>query len=632
MTALLNWLEDRVALRTIVYEALYERVPGGARWRYVWGSTLVFAFSIQLITGMILWMAYSPSSQTAWESVYYIQYGMQLGWLLRAIHHFTAQAMIVLLVLHLLQVVIDGAYRAPREVNFWLGLILMQIVLGLSLTGYLLPWDEKGYWATKVATNIAGITPVVGEQVQQLAVGGRDYGHHTLTRFFALHAGLLPGLLIAFLALHMYVFRRHGLTVKDPLHGPDTMFWPDQVLRDAIACLAVLATVLFFSMWHGAGPQGGAELGAPADPAEPYDAARPEWYFLFLFQFLKYFPGEPDSVLAKVLHALPGEPELYGAMVVPGLIMGVLFLMPIVGRWKLGHRFNVAFLFGLFLGIGVLTVQAVLEDRKNDDYRFAVAEAEEKSERVKELVGLQGIGPSGAVKLLRDDPKTAGAALFAKNCASCHRYEGHNGIRKPIKEDPTASDLGTFGTRSWLLGILTDFTSEKHFGATKNNADVGERFLEGAMAGWVAENVKGKKVKPEELDGLVEFLQSLSDRPDGPVDPQKVAKGREFFVVGSDALEGGACYDCHAMKVKDDPDGLFKEEGAGLATGAPDLTGYGSADWLRDFVRNPGAKRFYGSHNAMPAFAERLTSRELDLIVDFLLHRWPEAPEKTAEP
>ena len=105
-------------------------------------------------------MAYSPSAQTAWESVYYIQYEMHGGWLLRGMHHFMAQAMVVLLALHLMQVVIDGAYRAPREVNFWLGLVLMQIVLALSLTGYLLPWDQKGYWATRVATNLLGVVPL----------------------------------------------------------------------------------------------------------------------------------------------------------------------------------------------------------------------------------------------------------------------------------------------------------------------------------------------------------------------------------------------------------------------------------------------------------------------------------------
>src|SRR5690606_26933558 len=124
---------------------------------------------------------------------------------------FAAQAMVVLLILHLMQVVIDGAYRAPREVNFWLGLVLMQIVMFLGLTGYLLPWDQKGYYATQVATEIIGSAPIAGPYVQQLLQGGNQYGNLTLTRFFALHAGILPALLIGFLALHIYVFRRHGI-------------------------------------------------------------------------------------------------------------------------------------------------------------------------------------------------------------------------------------------------------------------------------------------------------------------------------------------------------------------------------------------------------------------------------------
>ena len=149
----------------------------------MWGSTLSFCFFVQVVTGFVLWAAYSPSAQTAWESVYYIQNQMTGGWLLRGVHHFTAHTMVLLLVIHFVQVVVDGAYRAPREINFWLGLILLQIVLGLALTGYLLPWDQKGYWATKVATNMIALLPIMGEPLQRLVVGGSDYGHHTLTRF-----------------------------------------------------------------------------------------------------------------------------------------------------------------------------------------------------------------------------------------------------------------------------------------------------------------------------------------------------------------------------------------------------------------------------------------------------------------
>src|SRR3954470_9581040 len=330
MRALLAWLDHRTGCKKLLHEALYENVPGGARWRYVWGSTLTFALVVQFITGIFLWMAYSPSSQTAWESVFYIQNVMAGGWLLRGIHHYMAQCMTVLLALHLMQVVIDGAYKAPREVNFWFGMLLLPLVLALSLTGYLLPWDQKGYWATKVATNIAAITPLVGTAVQRIIVGGADYGHHTLTRFFALHAGVLPGAVIVLIVGHVALFRKHGITAKKPYRKPDAAFWPDQMLIDAVACLAVMAAVMVLVLKNH-----GAELGPPADPSENFSAARPEWYFLFLFQFLKYFPGGT---------------EVLGAIAIPGVIMLLLFLMPMIGRRTIGHKFNIGLLFALIAG------------------------------------------------------------------------------------------------------------------------------------------------------------------------------------------------------------------------------------------------------------------------------------------
>ena len=357
MKTILNWLDERTGYRQLMQDALYEHVPGGARWRYVWGSTLVFAFVVQMITGFFLWVAYSPNAQGAWESVYYIQHEMQGGWLLRGVHHFMAQAMVVLLGLHLMQVVIDGAYRAPREVNFWLGLVLMQIVLALSLTGYLLPWDQKGFWATKVATNIMAVTPVIGPQMQRIVVGGADYGHLTLTRFFAIHAGLLPALLIAFLALHIYVFRRHGLAAHRPDADKDSTFWPDQVLKDSVACLAVLIVVLALVFWpsfHGQpiGPGLGAHLSAPADPADQYSAARPEWYFLFLFQLLrlKIFGGEIG--------------QFFGSIGLPGAFMALLAVLPFIDTSPERNIFKrPASLIGwilVMLMILVFTVSAII--------------------------------------------------------------------------------------------------------------------------------------------------------------------------------------------------------------------------------------------------------------------------------
>src|SRR3954468_721132 len=251
MKLLLDWLDSRTGIRGLTNAALYEHIPGGARWRYVWGSTLVFAFAVQMITGFFLWASYSPSSQTAWESVYYIQYQMSGGAWLRGIHYFMAQAMIVLLALHMLQIIIDGAYRAPREVNFWIGLVLLNLVLGLSLTGYLLPWDQRGSWPTSVPTSRVAVVPGVGPTMQRLVVGGPTYGHHTLTRFFAVHAGLLPFLMMVFIGIHVYVFRRHVLRYNEPKGGPDAYFWADQVLKDAVACLGVLLVVLLLCAKYG---------------------------------------------------------------------------------------------------------------------------------------------------------------------------------------------------------------------------------------------------------------------------------------------------------------------------------------------------------------------------------------------
>lgn len=605
MKALLNWLDSRTGYKHLVQEALYEPIPGGARWRYVWGSTLSFVFTVQVMTGFFLWSAYSPSTQSAWESVNYIQNEMAYGWLVRGIHHFAAQAMMILLALHFFQVVIDGAYKAPREVNFWLGLVLLQIVLGLSLTGYLLPWDQKGYYATQVATNIAGVTPVIGSQVQQIAQGGTTYGHQTLTRFFALHAGVLPTLLVVFLALHIAVFRRHGIKCPDKYASqPVGMFWPDQVLKDAIACLAVLATILFFVVYKG------AELSSPADPAEAYSAPRPEWYFLFLFRFLKF--EEIDKLGLA-----------FGAIYIPSIVFAIIALMPFIGKWKLGHRFNVAFTFGLLLGAGYLTVLALREDAADPDYRAAVAEAHRDSVRAVELVRRDSGAPAeGALALLKSDPLTQGPRLFARHCASCHRYEGHDGTGRQIvvaigdphdkKTEPvpaTAPDLGTFGTRAWTKEVLTNyhelFAPLKNL--TLNDKNIGERFLTGDMANWVTENkaVLTDLANANDLKALVEYLaEEYGPKDEQPLDAALVAKGKEIYTSGK--LTNGAlssnCADCH------DP-----------GNGAPSLVGYGGKDWLKRFILNPGHAEFYGEeNNAMIAFEGKLSDRELDLLVHWM--------------
>ena len=598
MKRILDWVDDRTGIRKLTHEALFENIPGGSRWRYVWGSTLTFALVVQFITGIFLWMAYSPSAQTAWESVYYIQNEMKGGWFLRGLHHFMAQAMTVLLVLHLMQVVIDGAYKAPREVNFWFGLILLQLVLGLSLTGYLLPWDQKGFWATRVATNILAIVPVVGSSLKAVVIGGPDYGHHTLTRFFALHAGVLPGLIIALLVGHIYLFRRHGITAAEPRRRPDAAFWPDQVLKDAVACLAVMVAVLILILWprfSGNGGELGAELGAPADGSEPYSAARPEWYFLFLFQFLKYFPAKT---------------EIIGALLIPGLAMTLLFLLPFLGKWKLGHRFNLGFLWCLLLGAGLLTWLALGEDKNNAGYQLAVKEADRDAARVKILAqSPAGIPGGGAAHLLRNDAFTQGPKLFTKHCASCHRFNGQDGSGRIPKDAESAADLKGFGTREWIEGMLEParIGSAHYFGGTKFKDGKMSKFVQKNVAGFTAEE---KQQLKKVIMAVSAEAQLKSQIPADHRDGASIKEGRELI-----RTEKMRCTECHQFQKKD-------EDAA-----APDLTGYGSRQWLFGLLNNPAHPSYYDKRNdRMPAFGQEqiLNSRELGLIVDWLRGEWYE--------
>lgn len=633
-----DWLENRTGLRSLTRAALYEHIPGGARWRYVWGSTLVMAFMTQLITGLVLWMAYSPSTQTAWESVYYIEHEMVGGWLLRGIHHFMAQAMVVLLALHFLQVVIDGAYRAPRELNFVIGIVLMLIVLGLALTGYLLPWDQKGYWATNVGTELAGQAPVVGPAVKKLIVGDSNYGHHTLTRFFALHAGVLPGLLIGFLVLHLALFRKHGICARDPNYSPDCTFWPDQVLRDAIASFAVLAVVIGLTYWKG------AELGAPADPSSPYSAARPEWYFLFLFQFLKWFPGELEK---------------YGAFYIPGAIVLFMFLMPWIGRWKLGHRFNIVFTIALLLGAIFLTFQSVREDNyaswypdrapsadeseentdpyfaRSKDFLAARKEAHLDGKRAIELAKSKNkIPATGALTLLFDDPKTEGRRLFKQHCASCHNYvdpDRPDAWDAIINEEPTAPNLYGVGTREWVASWLNAEKIKSHdrFGYQDSP------FLEGDMVNFVVDTLTAdtQEKQREIADKIQHVAAALSAEARLPRQIAKDKSDAEMIATGLTVItDDFACIDCHQFE-----SGKFQRiTDDDYIMSAPDLSGYMSRDWLLAFIRNPAATQFYGERNdRMPAFAphddprlNQLDDKSLGLIVDWLRGDWYEPAER----
>jgi ubiquinol-cytochrome c reductase cytochrome b subunit len=599
-----DWLDHRTGYRTLVKALLLEHIPGGAKWRYVWGSCLAFVLGVQLITGVLLMTAYSPGDSTAWSSVYFIQYEMDFGWLIRGLHHFGSQTMVVLLGIHMLQVVIAGAHLPPREVNWWLGLALLAAVLGLSLTGYLLPWDQKGYWATQVATNIAGNLPFLGPMIQKVVVGGPVYGHHTLTRFFTLHVAMLPPLVIVLVIAHVTVFRRHGVTTPAHAKG-EGWFWPDQAFRDMLVSMIIFAVMLGLVVYgHGhkvesgstsettwyekiahAGRDGrGANLDAPADPSRPYPA-RPEWYFLFLFQLLKYFEGEQ---------------EIIGTVVIPNAVLVLLFLLPLLGYGRLrpvGRVIGVAVVVALLGSVAILTYLAIDADRLPAELRGLSPEA--RAEKIKTLpenarakaekarlfheeleaadvlagraiqLSGDGIPPDGAVYLLRRDPETRGPELFKEHCAVCHTYGNE------FKNDkPAASDLKGWGSAAWIRGLLDKPDDPHYFGRTK--------FKE--MVSYVTK--ERKTAEKDEKDPQTPLLKKDWDDIAGwlGTHPRAEPTGEIY-----DALEA-RCLSCHTYRDK------------GTSGRGPDFTGYGDADWVRLMMMAPFDNHRYGKRNAMPAF------------------------------
>lgn len=585
-----SWLDARTGYKALVHEALEEPIPGGARWRYVFGSALSTTFIIQVVTGTLLAFSYSPSSSTAWGSVYYISNVMSLGWFIRGVHHFGSQAMVILLAMHLVQVLWAGAYRAPREVNWWFGMALMFATLGFSLTGYLLPWDQKGYWATKVATNIMGGAPVVGPYLQKVVVGGSDYGNATLTRFYGLHIGVLPALLVMCLAAHVALFRRHGLTPPKNSKRADGKFWPEQLFMDTVFSVGVFGVIVFLVI-----SEHGANLDAPADPSSSDYPARPEWYFLSLFQMLKLFPGDR---------------EIIGTIVIPTAIVAVLFILPLLDRILpkgLAHFLACSFVFGLVGGAGYLTYEAWKADANDRSFLAARVKADEARQRAITLAGDPevGIPPDGATYVLLRDPKYHGSAVLEGKCLGCHAFDGK------VVGTQSAADLKDFGSRVWLRGLLENPKSPTYFGKVPQC---------GGMARWK----KNSKLSPKELDDIADFFAKYVVNTPADLSPAEwqAQEGLEAHPGYKAFNKDGECVTCHA-------------EWAGPNEEAPNLFGWGTRQWVSRMIHRPGAPDKYGfldPKNQMPSFTEQLTENDVQTVVRYLRNDYPGAPGQGASP
>ncbi|MGB8490588.1 MAG: cytochrome b N-terminal domain-containing protein, partial [Bacteroidales bacterium] len=230
------WFNERFPLKSTLEFIIEEDIPGGSSFFYTLGSATLFVFSLMVISGVWQLFYYVPATDHAYASVNYLRIHVPFGWLIHGIHYWGAQAMIVLVGLHMIRVFIWGAYKRPRELTWLVGVVLLLLTALMSFTGVLLPWDEVGYFAAKVGTNIAGTFPVIGNWIKKVIIGGTDMGQVTLSRFFVMHVAIIPFILLSLIIAHLVAFRQFGSVGPWGKKHKDRSdpFWPDQVFKDIL--------------------------------------------------------------------------------------------------------------------------------------------------------------------------------------------------------------------------------------------------------------------------------------------------------------------------------------------------------------------------------------------------------------
>jgi ubiquinol-cytochrome c reductase cytochrome b subunit len=414
-SSLYRWIDQRLRLKPIEQTLLDEPIPGGASWQYVFGSATLFLFGLQALTGMFLMVYYVPSTDHAYDTVQYIQHEVWGGWFVRGLHHWGSSAVMVAIGLHMLQVFFDGAYKRPRELMWIVGVLLLALMLGFGFTGYLLPWDQNAYWATQVGINMVSSVPLVGDFLAKVLRGGETLGALTLSRFFAVHVAFLPAVIVFGIMLHLFILRRVGPAgphdEAKAKSGSET-FYPRQVYMDAVVMFGVFVAVALLAATVE------FPLADKADPSDHSFVPVPEWYFLFLYQLLKYAPG-PWGPLASWLF--------------PAIIFAGLLLLPFLDRHPERHPASRKVVVGAGMAFLVL------------------------------VFSLLGVSLRDLYAIPKRDPAIVrGMALVEKHqCKSCHRIHGEGaniapdlsyvGDRRPEREwhirhfkDPASVVPGSF--------------------------------------------------------------------------------------------------------------------------------------------------------------------------------------------
>ena len=480
---MLKWIETRTGLVSMTNDFLTEDVPGGASYWYVFGSATLFAMIVQIVTGIFLTFYYSPSAATAWESTLFIYQRVYLGQFIISLHYWGASAMIALVAMHLLQVLIWGAYKKPRELQWVVGVLLFLLTLVLGLTGYLLPWDLNAYFASQVAINIAGTVPILGQFIQQFAQDGTSMGTLTINRFFGIHVWLVPALLISLVALHLMIFRNNGSAgppTDQPTRSlPQGRFWPNQMWMDAFASFIVFAVIVVLSIWSP------APLDAKADPSNSTFVPAPAWYF---------------NALYALLEVVPDKFSLLATIVLPGVATMVLFLLPWIDRDPTRQLSRRRPLLALTSVIVIGLVGFSLFGQHTIDEKAAIAgqlpptvpggpDANKLSTGTGAAAapGTRGAPGGGAVAIA----DAAGGKVYSANCSSCH---GASGAGTPGAFPPLAKNADVTGDvkkveHTLLYGLQGSLSVN---GSTYN----------GQMPAW-----KGQ-LKDDEIAAVINYIRN----------------------------------------------------------------------------------------------------------------------------
>ncbi len=396
LDSVVNWLDDRLHLREGFKELLDEPLPEGVGWTHVFGSISLFLFVLQAATGIFISMFYAPTPEAAHSSVSYVQNELFLGGFVRGLHHWGSSFFVVFTVIHLLRTFIYSAYKYPRELTWIFGVILFNLVLAFGLTGYLLPWDQKAYWATVVTLNIAGTAPLFGEIVQKILQGGDVIGSVTLTHFYSLHVVVLPLLTLGAVSTHVYLQKRQG--IAPPFKSPDeevkfkSRFWPDQLFKDGVAILLIFLILSGFAVVFG------APLEKIADPTDTSYVPKPEWYFLSMYQLQKLFPGNL---------------EVIGTIIIPTIGILTLLLLPFYDK-NPSRKLKDRKLALTLMAIGLITVGGLTVMGATDDSA---------------ALPLSGIAISESEGSSRLNPsEIAGRYIYqTQSCVQCHNIGGSHG-------------------------------------------------------------------------------------------------------------------------------------------------------------------------------------------------------------